>query len=120
MNKDELKRLERAATKADKKGNKQALYDWGIQLEQQIIEATEKAYEKKFKNDLIESIDAFIIAIMYTLHFSETTKFGPKRCSEVMKDIVATVDMFYNGEYSPEEYKEILEKDKIFINDIKK
>ena len=120
MDRNEFKRLERAMDKCDKRRNKQALYEWGIQFEKQIMDATEKAYEEKFKKDLEASVDAFIIAIMYTLHFSEKTKFGPKRCNEIMQDIVATVNMFYDGEYSPEEYKEILAKDKIYLNNIKK
>ena len=119
MDKYEFKRLERAEEKSYKKRSKQALYDWGIQFENQIIEATEKRYEEKFKKELEVSIDSFIIAIMYALHFSEETNFDGNKCSEFMKEISATVDMFYSGEYSPEEYKKILEKDGIFLNNIK-
>ena len=116
MDKNEFRRLELAARKADKKGNKQALYDWGIQLEQQLEEKLRTEYEKMFEQDLESSIDCFIIAIMYTLHFSEITKLGPKRLKAIMEDITATVDMFNTGEYSPEEYKKILEKEKIYFN----
>lgn len=118
MDKNEFKRLERAEEKAYKKRSKQALYDWGIQFENQIIEATEKRYEEKFKQDLKASVDAFIIALMYTLHFSEETQYNAEKCSEVMKDVVATVNMFYEGEYSPEEYKKELAKDEIYLEDI--
>ena len=116
MDKNELNRLERAVDKANKKKNKQALYEWAFQLEQQLEEKLRVEYEEMFKQDLENCIDCFIIAIMYTLHFSEVTKLGPKRIKEVMEDITSTVDMFNSGEYSPEEYKKILEKDKIFYN----
>lgn len=116
MNKEEFKRLERADTKARKKGNKQALYDWGMQLERQLMDNLTKQYEERFREELLQAIDCFLISLMYTLHFSEKTKFGPKRLNEVMKDINATVDMFKTGEYSPEEYREILAKDGIFLN----
>ena len=74
MNKEEFKRLERADTKARKRGNKQALYDWGMQLENQLIENLNKQYEERFKKELLEAIDSFLISLMYVLHFSEKTK----------------------------------------------
>ena len=118
MDKEEFKRLERAENKAYKKHSKEALYDWGIQFEETLIKKLNIEYEKKFKKDLAESIDNFVIAIVYVLHFSEKTKFGPKRLQEFMKDIESTVDMFTRNEYTPEEYKKILEDDNIFIETI--
>ena len=47
MDKNEFKRLERADAKSRKKGNKQALYDWGIQLEKKIEDKIKKFYEYK-------------------------------------------------------------------------
>ena len=116
MNKEEFKRLERADTKARKRGNKQALYDWGMQLENQLMDNLTKQYEERFKKELLEAIDSFLISLMYVLHFSEKTKFGPKRLNEVMKDVTATVDMFKTGQYTPDEYREILAKDGIYLN----
>ena len=120
MAKEEFKRLQRADNKAFKRKSKEALYDWGIQFEEQINNKLNQMYEKKFKEELAFSIDCFIIAIMYTLHFSETTNFGPKRLNNIMKDINATVDMFTRKEYSPEEYKKILEDDGIFFDSVTK
>lgn len=104
MDKEEFKRLERAMAKTNKKANKQALYDWGIQFEETLLEKLRIEYEKKFKKDLATSIDYFVIAINYVLHFNEKCKFGAKRLKDVMDDITATVDMFTRGEYSPEDY----------------
>lgn len=118
MDKNEFKRLERADIKAHKKKNKQPLYDWGIQLEKQLEDKIKKFYEEKFKHDLSKSIEWYIIAIAYTLHFNEKTKFGSKRIQDVMKDLTATVDMFNKGEYSPDEYKQILEDEGIILNNM--
>ena len=115
MDKEEFKRLQRAENKAFKRKSKQALYDWGIQFEEQINKKINEAYEKKFKEELGYSIDCFTIALMFTLHFGETTKFGSKRLNKIMQDINATVDMFRTGEYSPDEYKEMLKKDGIIL-----
>lgn len=118
MDKNEFKRLERADAKSRKKGNKQALYDWGIQLEKQIEDKIKKFYEDKFKQDLMQAIEWYQITIAYTLHFNEKTKFGPKRLQDVMSDLEATVNMFSTGEYNPLEYKKILEDEGIILNKV--
>lgn len=105
MNRDELRRLEKAAREKDKK----FLLTWAEQFEDQI----RREYEKNFKDELNDSIDNFLVAIVYTLHFSELTKFGKRRTNEFCCDMMSTIDMFKTGEYTPDEYKEILEKDGI-------
>ena len=118
MDKNELKRLERADDKAHKKKSREPLYEWGIQLEKQLEDKIKKYYQKLFKERLGQSIDWYIIAIAYTLHFNEKTRFGPKRIQDVMDDLTATVNMFNTGEYNPLEYKEILEKEGIILNKV--
>lgn len=81
-----------------------------MQFEQQVA----SIYEKKYNNVLSSSIDSFFIAIVYTLHFSENCKFGDKRVREFLKDLTETVKGFENGQYSPEEYKEILKSEKVY------
>ena len=56
------------------------------------------------------AVDRFIVAIAYTAHFSEVAKMGRKRLPEFMEDLFVTVEMFRTGEYTPEDYKEELEK----------
>lgn len=75
----------------------------------------EKAYDKRFEKEMNDSIENFITAIMYTLHFSEITNLGKEKILEFMDDLLSTVDMFKTGEYSPEEYRSILEKEGIKI-----
>ena len=91
MDKNELKRLERADDKAHKRKSREPLYEWGIQLEKQLEEKIRKFYEEKFRKDMSKSIEWYIIAIAYTLHFNEKCKFGRKRLQDIMEDLTATV-----------------------------
>lgn len=117
MNKDEFNRLDRAKQKADKKKSQQPLYDWAIQLEQQLSDKTKKIYEEQFEKKMAESIGWYMIALAYTLHFNEKTKFGSKRLQDVMSDIQATVELFGNREYTIDDYIKQLEEDGIILKD---
>lgn len=107
VNRNELRRLERAAREKDKKH----LLEWAKQFEDQI----RQEYENAFQKELGDAIDNFCIAIAYALRFSEKTKFGNKRIKEFMDDVFVTVDMFTKGEYSPEDYRQELIKSGITI-----
>lgn len=115
MDRNELRRLEKAAR--DK--NKQKLFEWANQFETQLRNALDKEYEERYKKDLQNAIDIFSIAIAYTLHFSESIRLGAKRLPEFMEDLYVTVDMFRTGEYKPEDYKEELESCGIYIENAK-
>lgn len=116
MDKNELKRLERADDKAHKRKSREPLYEWGIQLEKQLEEKIRKFYEEKFRKDMSKSIEWYIIAIAYTLHFNEKCKFGRKRLQDVMEDLTATVDLFGTKEYTAEDYLQQLKEDGIILN----
>lgn len=45
------------------------------EIEKEIRADLEKYYFKKYEEQLAESIDNFILTIVYTLHFNEKTKF---------------------------------------------
>ena len=107
VNKAELRRLEKAAR--DK--NKMKLAEWAGQFEIQMSNFYEKEYHKILK----ESIDNFLLAITYTLHFNEKCKFGNERIADFMDDLMEVVNGFKTGEFSPEEYKEALKKQKIYF-----
>lgn len=102
LNREELRRLEKAAREKDKKH----LMEWAMAYEGMIRKEYEKAYEDEVQN----AIDNFLVAIVYTLHFSEKTKFGPKKLPEFMEDLMVTIDMYRTGEYKPDEYLEELAK----------
>ena len=119
MNKDEFNRLERAKKKADKKNSQEPLREWAIQLEQQLSDKTKKFYDEKYNNNMRISIEWYLIAMMYVLHFNEKTKFGAKRLQDVMNDIQATAVLF-GKEYSADDYIQQLKDDGIELSEFVK
>lgn len=107
LDKNEMRRLQKAA----KDKNMDKIYDWARQLEIQLLQR----YERNFEKELAASIDNFIITIVYTLHFHESTKFGNKRIEEFMRDLLETVDMFKRGEAVPEDYQKALKEEGIIV-----
>ena len=106
MDRNELRRLQKAA----RDNNKFALSEWATQFENQVKQELQRQYDKFYEEQLTESIDTFCIAIAYTARFSETTHLSKNKLPEFMSDLFETVDMFRKGEYSPLEYKEELDK----------
>lgn len=111
FDKNELRRLEKASKEKDKR----KLMEWGLQFEDTIRQEYEKDFDETVQKELLSSIDKFITAIIYTLHFNEKCKFGGKRIDDFMGDLLATIDGFTDGSYNPEEYKEILKEDGIDV-----
>lgn len=111
LDRNEIRRLQKAARDKDLR----KLADWGTQFEETIRQEYEKSFDETVQKELLSSIDNFITAIVYTLHFNEKCKFGGKRIDDFMEDLLATIDGFKDGSYSPEEYIEILKKDGIEI-----
>lgn len=104
LNRNEIRRLEKAAREKDKKH----LFEWTIQFENQVAEMLRKEYEQAYQDELASSVDTFLIAVAYTAKFSETTNLNKDTLPEFMNDLLVTVDMFSTGEYKPEEYRKIL------------
>lgn len=107
LDKNEMRRLQKAA----KDKNMDKIYDWARQLEIQLLQR----YERNFEKELAESIDNFILTIVYTLHFHDSTRFGNKRIKEFMRDLLETIDMFKRGEAKPEDYQKALKEDGIIV-----
>lgn len=74
-----------------------------------------KEFEDSYKDELDNSIQNFITAIAYTLHYNEDTHLKQDELASFMDDLFVSVDMFRKGEYKPEEYEEQLKKDGIKI-----
>lgn len=106
LNRNELRRLEKAAREKDKRH----LADWAMQYDNQI----RLEYEKAYHEEIDHSINVFLTAVAYTAHFSEETRLGKKKLPSFMEDLFVSIDMFRTGEYKPEEYKEELEKNGIY------
>lgn len=101
LNRNEIRRLEKAAREKDKRH----LVDWAIQFEQSIHRMLDKEHEE----ELQVSFDTVMIAVAYTLYFSEETVIKDKKdIGEFMGDLFATIDLYRTGEYKPQEYMTIL------------
>lgn len=111
LDRNEIRRLQKAARDKDLR----KLAEWGIQFEDSIRREFQRAFDKRIKEELEISIENFIVAIIYTLHFNEKCKFGGKRIDDFMDDLLATIDNFTDGSYSPDEYKKILKEDGIIV-----
>lgn len=74
-----------------------------------------KEFEDAYKDELDSSVQNFITAIAYTLHYSEDTHLQHDELNSFMEDLFVSVEMFRKGEYNPEEYREQLREDGIEI-----
>lgn len=111
FDKNELRRLEKAA----KDKNKNKLIEWGTAFEKRLIEL----YEKEYIKILQDSINNYMLIMIFSLHFNEKTKFGKKRIDDFMEDFVEVVKGFSNEEFKVQEYEEMLNKDGIYLKSIK-
>ena len=112
MDRNELRRLEKAA----REKNKKYLMEWASQWEDQIEASLRKEYEKVYQEEIKNSIDNFVIALAYTLVYSEEWNFDPKNLAGFLEDLFITVDLYRTGEYKPQDYKEDLAKHGVIID----
>lgn len=115
VNRDEIRRLEKAAKEKDKKH----LANWAKQYEQQIELMLRKEYEDRYQDEINSSIDNFIFAVAYTAYFSEETNLNNETLPEFMSDLFATIDMYRTGEFRPEDYVEELKQNGFIVDQIK-
>lgn len=106
---NELNRLQRCAKNKDKN----EIRKWGQDFEHRVNEKYYELYKKQYMIWLEETFKDLDIALMYTLHFNEYTKFGNKRLKSVMDDIAEALRGFYKGEFKREEYRKMLKDDGI-------
>lgn len=74
-----------------------------------------KEFNDAYKDELDSSVQNFITAIAYTLHYNDDTNLKHDELNSFMEDLFVSVEMFRKGEYKPEEYKEQLKEDGIVI-----
>ena len=74
-----------------------------------------KEFNDAYKDELDSSVQNFITAIAYTLHYNEDVHLQHDELNSFMEDLFVSVEMFRKGEYRPEEYKEQLKEDGIII-----
>ena len=105
-----VKRLEEICGKKLTIFQRQAINEWAKEYEKTVISEYKREFEHYFQE---KSIDRYTIALAYTLHFGETTKFGIKRLNSIMRDMRETVELLGSKEYSAEEYLLNLKNDGI-------
>lgn len=108
---NELNRLHRCAKNKDKK----EIIKWGQEFEDRLNKKYYEIYKKQYMIWLEETFKDLDVALMYTLHFNESTKFGNKRLKSVMDDLAVTMRGFYRKEFSRKEYNKMLKDDGIKI-----
>ena len=111
FNTNELNRLHRCAKNKDKK----EIIKWGQEFEDRLNKKYYEIYKKQYMIWLEETFKDLDVALLYTLHFNESTKFGNKRLKSVMDDLAVTMQGYYRKEFSRKEYNKMLEDDGIKI-----
>ena len=74
-----------------------------------------KEFNDNYKDELDSSVQNFITAIAYTLHYNEDVSLQHDELNSFMEDLFVSVEMFRKGEYNPEDYREQLREDGIEI-----
>lgn len=113
INRNEIRRLEKAA----RDGNKQHLGDWLRQFVDRADALYRKEYDKIYQEEINSTIENFMLALAYTLHFSEEFHLGKDRLPEFINDLLVTVDLFRTGEYKPSDYEEELAKHGVYLDE---
>ena len=113
INRNEIRRLEKAAREKDKKH----LMEWADKLEGQIAQDLRRQIEATYNEELGNAIDNILIAVVYALYFSEETMIEKEAIPDFMEDLFVTIDLFRTGEYTPQEYKDILKEYGVTIDE---
>lgn len=94
------------------KGYSKAEMEKWIQIRENVMYQTlRKQFNNAYKEELDNSIQNFLFAIAYTLHWNEDVAIDSDKMSSFMQDLFVTVDLFRTGDYKPEDYAEELKKD---------
>lgn len=97
--------------------SKEQLEQW-LQREYNITyNSLRKEFESAYKDELDNSVQNFITAIAYTLHYNEDVHLQHDELASFMDDLFVSVDLFRKGEYNPDDYREQLKEDGIVIAD---
>ena len=95
--------------------SKEEMERW-LQIQQNVTyNALRKEFNDNYKDELDSSVQNFITAIAYTLHFNEDISLQHDELASFMEDLFVSVEMFRKGEYNPDDYREQLREDGIEI-----
>ena len=105
LNRDEYRKM--------KNMNKEELERWLERRNTLIYESLRRVFEKEYQDEVDNTINNFLIAIVYTLVFTEEIHLEKGAAAGVIEDLLVTVDMFKTGEYKPEDYEKTLKDEGI-------
>lgn len=111
VNRDELRRLEKAAR--DK--NKTKLADWIKRFEDYMTSMLKRDFVEACQEEVVKNFDTIIMAVAYTVYFSEETYIDKTNMNEFMNDLYVTIDLFRTGEYKPIDYEKTLNTEGVYI-----
>jgi len=113
INRNELRRLEKAARDKDKS----KLVDWIRSFENQIDTNFRRDYAIAFEEELNHSLQNILTAVVYALYFSEENFIDKENIADFMADLFVSLDMFRTGEYTPKDYIDQLEEERVHIDE---
>lgn len=93
--------------------SKQEMERWLGYERQMTYNELRREFEKNYQDEIASSVSNFLVAIWYTVHFTENIQLSHDELASFMDDLYVTVDMFRKGEYKPDDYKKQLEEDGI-------
>ena len=108
-------RLSRDEFRTLKGFSKEQMENWLQGYYNVTYNSLRKEFESAYKDELDSSVQNFITAIAYTLHYNEDVHLQHDELNSFMEDLLVSVEMFRKGEYNPEEYREQLREDGIEI-----
>ena len=115
MEESRIMKLNRDEYRTIKSMSKEQMEKWLYNRNVTTYNALRKEFEDAYKDELDSSIQNFITAIAYTLHYNEEVHLQNDELASFMDDLFVSVDMFRKGEYRPEEYRDQLREDGIEI-----
>ena len=115
MEESRIMKLNRDEYRTIKSMSKEQMEKWLYNRNVTMYNALRKEFDDAYKDELDSSVQNFITAIAYTLHFNDDVHLQNDELAGFMDDLFVSVDMFRKGEYKPEEYEEQLREDGIEI-----
>ena len=115
MEESRIMKLNRDEYRTIKSMSKEQMEKWLYNRNVAMYNSLRKEFNDAYKDELDSSVQNFITAIAYTLHFNDDTHLQNDELASFMDDLFVSVDMFRKGEYRPEEYRDQLREDGIEI-----
>ena len=115
MEESRIMKLNRDEYRTIKSMSKEQMEKWLYNRNVAMYNALREEFNNAYKDELDSSVQNFITAIAYTLHFNDDVHLQNDELAGFMDDLFVSVDMFRKGEYRPEEYEEQLREDGIEI-----